>query len=215
MNTDESFSSEGEKEDTFTNTCHPDLKACDEGSSISHGVKGQQRVHSPEKCSEDPGGPALCGQSSSSTEEQQRHTHEKAKISRLHGNATVDQCNNTGEKPFSCPGRETAASHKRNTKSHQRTQEDECDDEDQNLESKQSTSLATEAEETKRSAPCQTVCKNTSFCRNSVYNNRLSLKFYSEIFRHNNKAKGKGLVKFYFSITSFPRGVKKYQKIIN
>ncbi|XP_070832693.1 zinc finger protein 37 homolog isoform X2 [Chaetodon trifascialis] len=75
---------------------------------------------------------------------------EKHKISCICGkapeNVTVHQCNNAV--------RETSASHKRNTKSHQRPHAvDECHAQQQSRDAKQSTSLPTEA---KRSAPCQT-----------------------------------------------------------
>lgn len=167
FNTDESFSPEGEKEDTLT--CHSHLKACGNESSISSGVKRHQRVYLVEKCSEESDGPTLYEQSSSAREGWQRHmimdSEEKPKISCIRGkapgNVTVHQCNNTV--------RETTPSHKRNVKSHQRTHAgDECCAQDQSLDVKQSTSLPTEAEphETKRSAPCQTVRKNT-FCKNS------------------------------------------------
>lgn len=154
FNTDESFSSEGEKEDTSTRTCHPHFKACGKESSISYGVKRHERVYSEES-----DGPTLYEQSSSAREGQQRKmlmdSDEKPKIScmcvKTPGNVTVHQCNNTV-----C---EMTPSHKRNMKSHQRTHAaDECDTQDQSLDVKQSTSLQTEAE-TKRSAPCQTVCK--------------------------------------------------------
>ncbi|XP_070771424.1 uncharacterized protein, partial [Enoplosus armatus] len=154
----ESFSSEGEKEDTSTHTCHPHLKACGKESPVSCGVKRHQRVSSVEKSSES-GGPTLYGQSSSAREGQQRHTlmdsDEKPKISSKHGktpgNVTVHQYNNTV--------REMTPGHKRNMKSHQRTHAGgECYTQDQSLDVKQSTSVTTEAElhETKRSAPCQT-----------------------------------------------------------
>lgn len=151
LNTDESFSSEGEKEDTSTHTCHPHLKACGKESSISCGVKRHERVYSVEKCSEESGGPALYEQSSSAREGRQRHMDSEEKP-----NVTVHQCNNAV--------RETTPSHKRNMKSHQRTHAgDQRYAQDQSLDVKQSTSLTTEAEphETKRSAPCQTVCKST------------------------------------------------------
>lgn len=174
LNTDESLGSEGEKEDTSAHTCYPHLKACGKESSVSYEVKRQQRVTSVEKCSEEPGCPTLYGQSSSSREGRQRHMlvdcDEKPKISCVYekapGNVTVDQCNNTGEKSLSCPVRETPTGHKRNLNSHQTAHaEDGCYAPDQSLDVKQSTSLPTEAElhETKRSAPCQTVCRRT-FC---------------------------------------------------
>ncbi|XP_037620421.1 zinc finger protein 567-like isoform X1 [Sebastes umbrosus] len=144
----ESFSSEGEKEDTSMHSCHPDLE-----SSISYEVKRQQGVYLVERCSEESAGPALYGQSSSAREGRQRHmlmdSDEKPKISCIRGNVTVHQCNNTREKPFSCPVSETTPSHKGSMKSHQRTH---AGDEGYS----QSTSFTTEAEETKRSAPYQT-----------------------------------------------------------
>lgn len=154
LNTDESFSSEGEKEDTSTHTCHPHLKACGKESSVLCEVKRHERVYSVEKCSEESGGLTLYGQSSSAREGRQRHMLMDSE----------HQCNNAV--------RETTPSHKRNMKSHQRTHAgNECYAQDPSLDVKQSTSLTTEAEphETKRSAPCQTVCKNTFFSRNSLY----------------------------------------------
>ncbi|XP_071359872.1 zinc finger protein 850-like [Trachinotus anak] len=158
----ESFGSEGDKEDTFAHDCQPQLKACGKESSISHEVKRQQRVNAVERCSEESG-----GQSSSARGGLQRHmpmdSDEKPKIScvrgKAPGNATADQCNNTAEKSFSCPVRETTPGHKRNMNSHQTTRaEDGCSSPHQSLDVKQSTSLPTEEElhETKRSAPCQT-----------------------------------------------------------
>uniref|UniRef100_UPI0037E75DC9 zinc finger protein 721-like n=1 Tax=Semicossyphus pulcher TaxID=241346 RepID=UPI0037E75DC9 len=153
----ESFSTEGQKEDTSAHTYHPHLTACGRESSISYGEKRQQRGYLVEKCSDEPGGPALYGQSSSAREEWQRHAlmdaDEKPKISCIRGKALGNehQCNNAV--------RETTPSRKRNIKSSQRTHagEEWCS-QDQNLEVKQSTSLPTEAElhETKRLAPCQT-----------------------------------------------------------
>ncbi|KAM9363958.1 uncharacterized protein ABDE67_021648 [Symphorus nematophorus] len=144
----ESFISEGENEDTSTHTFHPNLKASGKESSISYGVKRQEKVYS--------GGPTLYGQSSSAREGRQRHmlvdSDQKPKIScgKAPGNVTVQQCNNAV--------REMTPSHKRNMKSHQKTHADECYAQDQSLDVEQSTSLPTEAElhETKRSAPCQT-----------------------------------------------------------
>ncbi|TKS68570.1 Zinc finger protein 717 [Collichthys lucidus] len=155
----ESFSSEGEKEDASTHTCHPHVNACGKESSISYEVKRHERVYSVEKCSEESGGPILYGQSSSAREGRQRHaimdSDEKLKISytcgKTPGNVTVHQCNNTV--------REMTPGHKRNVKSHQRTHAvEECCAQDQSLDVKESTSLPTEADrhETKRSAPCQT-----------------------------------------------------------
>lgn len=180
LNTDERFGSDAENEDTSTHTCHPHFKACGKDSSISCGVKRHQRSCSVEKCSEESAGPAYCEQSSSATEEQQRHilmdSDEKPKLSCIlgkgPGHVSVHQCNNTGEKPFSCTIREVTPSHKRNTKVCERTNaSEECYVQDQNLDGKQSSSLSTEAElhQTKRSAPYQTVCRNI-FCRNSFYN---------------------------------------------
>lgn len=166
LNTDEHFSSEEEKEDTSTPTCYPHLKAYGKDSSISHGVKRHDRV-----CLEESGGATLYGQSSTAREGLQRHMimdpDEKPKISficgKTAGNVTVYQCNNTV-----C---EMTPSHTKNTKSHQSTYvADECCAQDQSTDVKQSTSLPTEAElhETKRSAPCQTVCINTC-CRNVLF----------------------------------------------
>ncbi|XP_040000904.1 zinc finger protein 37-like isoform X2 [Xiphias gladius] len=163
----ESFCSEEEKEDTSAHSCQSNLKACGKESSISYGVKRQERVNSVEKLSEESGGPTLYGQSSSATEGRQRHmlidSDEKPKIScvrgKAAGNETLDQSSNRGQKSFSCPISETTPSHKRNMNSHQRTlAEDRCYAPDQSLDVKQSTSLPTEAElqETKRSAPYQT-----------------------------------------------------------
>ncbi|XP_031719050.1 zinc finger protein 37-like isoform X2 [Anarrhichthys ocellatus] len=152
----ESISSEGEEEDSSVHSRHPDLKACGKESGISYGVKGEQRVYSAETCS-------LYGQSSSAGEGQQTHalmdTDEKPQISCIRGkaNVTLHQCNNTEEKPFSCPARETTLSRKRNAKSNQRAHAaDECPAQDQSLDEHQSTSTTADAEETKRSAPCQT-----------------------------------------------------------
>lgn len=148
----ESLSSEREKEDTSADTCLPHQKVCGTESSVSCGVKKHQRGCSVEKCFEKPG-PA--------TENLQRHmlmsADEKPQISCMHGkvpgNATLHQCNNTGEKPFSCPGRDMTPSHKRNVKSHQGTEAgEECCAQDQRA------SLHTEEElqQTKTSAACQT-----------------------------------------------------------
>ncbi|XP_033181136.1 zinc finger protein 354A-like isoform X3 [Mastacembelus armatus] len=155
----ESFSSEEEKEVTSVHTCDPHLKACGRECCYSYGVKRHQRVTEVvEKCSEEPGGPILCGQSSCAKDGRQGHvplcsdgkhkiscTHEKASE-----NVTVHQCNNVEGKTFSYPLFE---------KSHQQTHIKEgCCTEDLSLEEKQSTSLQREEElhKTKRSAPCQT-----------------------------------------------------------
>lgn len=166
LNTDENFSSEEEKEDKSTPTCYPHLKAYGKDSSISHGVKRHDRV-----CLEESGGATLYGQSSTAREGLQRHMimdpDGKPKISficgKTPGNVTVYQCNNAV-----C---EMTPGHTKNMKSHQSTHvADECYAQDQSTDVKQSTSLPTEAElhETKRSAPCQTVCTNT-WCRNFLF----------------------------------------------
>lgn len=174
LNTDESFSLEAEREDTFAQTCQPHHKVFGNDSSVSHEVKSrQQGVNYGEKCSEESDGPALYSQSSA-REGRQRHmlvdSDEKPKIScvrgKAPGNAAVDQCNNSGEKSFSCPVRETTnpGRQRRNMNSHQaaHAEEEGCYVPDQSLDVKQSTSLPTEEElhETKRPAPCQTVCRN-------------------------------------------------------
>lgn len=180
LNTDDSFNSEGKKEDTSTHTCHPHLQACGMESSISHGVKTRQRVYSVEKCSEESGGPTLSGQSSSAREGRQRHmlmdSDEKPKIScrcgKATGNVIVHQCSNTVH--------EMTPSHKRNMKSLQRAHAgDVCCTQDQSLDVKQSTSVTTEAElhETKRSAPCQTVCKILYFI-NCFSNHIVVVSYY-------------------------------------
>lgn len=148
-------SSEGENEDASTRTCHPYFKACAKQSSFSCGVKRHDRGYS-----EDSGGPVLYEPSSYAGEGQQRKTlmdSEKPRISctcgKTLGNVTVHQCNNAV-----C---ELTPSHRRTMNSHQRTYAaDEGDSQDQSLDVRQSTSLQTEADphETKRSAPCQTVC---------------------------------------------------------
>lgn len=170
LNADESFSLEADREDTFAQTCQPHHKVFGNESSASHEVKSrQQGVNHGEKCSEESDGPALYGQSSSAREGRQRRalvdSDEKPKIScvrgKAPGNAAVDQCNNSAEKSFSCPARETTnpGRQRRNVNSHQ---EEGCYVPDQSLDVKQSTSLPTEEElhETKRPAPCQTVCRN-------------------------------------------------------
>lgn len=158
----ESFGSDVENEDTSAHTCHSHFKACGRDSSVSCGVQRHQRSCSVEECSEESAGPAYCEQSSSATEEQQRHmdSDEKPKLSCIRGNGpghvSVHQCNNAGEKPFSCAVRETTPGHKRNAKVCERGEEGYA--QDQNLDGKQSTSLSTEAEghQTKISAPYQT-----------------------------------------------------------
>lgn len=149
LNADESLSSEREKEDTSVGACLPHQKACGTESSVPYGVKKHHRGCSVEKCFERPG-PA--------TESLQRHmlmsTDEKPQISRVPGNVTVLQCNNTGEKPFSCPGQDVTPSHKRNVKSHQGTEAGE-----EGCAQDQRASLHTEElQQTKTSASCQTVC---------------------------------------------------------
>lgn len=167
LNTDESFSLEGQKDSTSTTqTCQPHFKACGKESTILHEAKRHQRVNLVEEWSEEPTSPTLHWQSSSASEGQQGHilldSDEKRKISCICEKASgnVQECNHTVEKPLSCPVDETTPSHKKNINSHQRTHAEEgCFVKDQ----KQSTSLQTVAElhETKRSAPCQTVCRNT------------------------------------------------------
>ena len=157
LNTDEGFRSEGEKEETSTHSCPPDVKACGTESSILYGVKRQQRDYLEETgCS-------------STREERPTHmltdSEKKPRISCIQGksdgNVTVHQCNNTEEKPFCC---ETNPGHKRNMKSRQRQHAGE-ESQEQSLHVKQSTSTTEEAE-TKISAPCQTVCTN-SYCGRS------------------------------------------------
>ncbi|KAM7009246.1 uncharacterized protein LKV04_001217 isoform 2-T2 [Tautogolabrus adspersus] len=153
----ESFGSEGEKKDTSSHTSHPHLKACGKESSILRAEKSQQGGYLGEKFSDEPGGPAVYGQSTSARDEWQRHMlmdyDEKPKISFVHGNnpGNVPQCNNTVE--------ENTSTHIRNMKSHQKTQAGvDCYSKDQSLDMRQSTSLPTDTElhETKQSAPCQT-----------------------------------------------------------
>lgn len=154
LNADESLSSEREKEDASVDGCLPHQKASGVESSASYGVKKPQRGCAAEKRFEKP-----CP----ATESLQRHklasSDEKPQISckcgKASGNVTVHQCNNTGENPLSCPGRDMTPGHKRNVKSHQ-----ECWDRDQRA------SLHTEEElqQTETSAPCQTVCC-FRFCR--------------------------------------------------
>lgn len=142
----ESLSSEREKEDASVDACLSHQKASGVESSASYGVKKPQRGCAAEKRFEKPG-PA--------TESLQRHklvsSDEKPQISckcgKASGNVTVHQCNNTGEKPLSCPGRDMTPGHKRNVKSHQ-----ERWDQDRRA------SLHTEEElqQTKTSAPCPT-----------------------------------------------------------
>uniref|UniRef100_A0A3Q3F0H1 Zinc finger protein 850-like n=1 Tax=Labrus bergylta TaxID=56723 RepID=A0A3Q3F0H1_9LABR len=153
----ESFSSEGEKKDASSHPYHPHLKARGKESSILRTEKSQQGENLGEKCSDEPGGPAVYGQSSSARDEWQRHMlmdyDEKPKMSFVHGNnpGHVHQCNNTVE--------ESTSTHIRNMKSHQRTQAGiNCYSKNQSLDMRQSTSLPTDAElhETRQSAPCQT-----------------------------------------------------------
>ncbi|KAF3852606.1 hypothetical protein F7725_005961 [Dissostichus mawsoni] len=120
----EGFRSEGEKEETSTHSCPPDVKACGTESSVLYGVKRQQRDYSEEKCSEETGCSELYGQSSFTREEATHmltDSEEKPRISCIQGksdgNVTVHQGNNTEEKPFCC---ETNPGHKRNMKSRQR-----------------------------------------------------------------------------------------------
>lgn len=153
---DESFSSEEEKEDPSTHPCHPHFTACGKESSISYGLKRQERVYSEESS-----GPMLYEQSSSEGKQRKvlLDSDEKPKISYICvksvGNVTMQQSNNKHCK---------MTLSQRNMKSQQRTYTaDECDAQVQSLDVKQSTSLPTEAEphETKSSAPCQTVCETT------------------------------------------------------
>ncbi|XP_022066741.1 zinc finger protein 37-like isoform X1 [Acanthochromis polyacanthus] len=158
----ECFSSEGEKEDSSADICLPHLKACEKERSVSYAAKRHQTVYPVEKCSEESdGGPTPYGQSSTAREGRQGHmltgSDEKPKISCVRGktlgNMTAHQCNNTREKPFSCPVRDLTPSHKTNIKSHQSSNaREEYSAQDE------STSLHTEAElnQTKRSPPYQT-----------------------------------------------------------
>lgn len=169
LNTDESFSSDGQKEVTSTQTCYPHLKACGKENTISYEATRRQRVNLVEEYCEESAGPSLHGQSSSAREGQLGHilldSDEKHTISciceKARGN--VQQCSSTREKAFSCPVHETTPSHKCNIKTHQRTRADEgCFVEDRERDVKQHTSLQTESElrETKRTALCQNVCRN-------------------------------------------------------
>lgn len=139
---DESYCSGGETGDPAAHTFHPHLKACEEESCNSHAVKRQ--------CSEESG-------------HMLTDSDAKPKVScvgvKVPGHETADECNNTGERSFSCPKRETTPSHTRNVSSRQRSHAEEgCHAPGQSLDVKQSTSLPTEAEphETKSSALCQT-----------------------------------------------------------
>ena len=155
FNADESFSSEGEKEDTLTDTCHPNFRAEGKESCVSYRAKRHERIYL-----EGAGGLTPYEESSSAREGLQRKmfmdSDEKSRISCLcgktMGNVTVHQCNNTA-----C---EMNPSISRNTKSRQRTAVDDGDAQDQSVDIKQSTSLLTEADpnETKQPALCQTVC---------------------------------------------------------
>lgn len=169
LNTDESFSLDGQKEVTTTQTCHPHLNACGKENTISYEAKRHQRVNLVEEYCEESAGPALYGQSASAREGQQGHillgSDEKHTISCICEKTTgnVQQRSSTREKPFSCPVHETTPSHKSNIKTHQRTHADDgCFVEDQEHDGKQCTSLQTESElhETKRTALCQNVCRN-------------------------------------------------------
>ncbi|XP_041640648.1 zinc finger protein 852-like [Cheilinus undulatus] len=152
----ESFGSQQEKEDASTPVYNPHLTASGKECSISYGEKRQQRGYLVEKWSEEPGGPVVYAQSSSSREERQRRTimdhDEKPKISFKCGNnpGNVDQCNNTEQESTFCA--------LRNTRPQQRAHEgDKCYTKDQSLDLRRSTSLPAEAElqETKQSSPCQ------------------------------------------------------------
>lgn len=168
FNSDENFSSEGEREDASTNVCHSLFKACGKDGSISCGVKRHQGLCSLEQCAEESAGPAYCEWSSSAREEQQRHSFmdsdDKPKLSCVHGNVFVHRCNNAGEKPFSCAVCETTPSCKGNMDFCGETKAgEESHAQDQNMDGKQSTSLSTEAQQqqTKRSAPYHTVCRSS------------------------------------------------------
>ncbi|KAK2817347.1 hypothetical protein Q5P01_025538 [Channa striata] len=161
----ESFSSEGQKEGTSAQTCHPHLTACGKESFVSHEVKRHERLNSLGKCSEEAGGPPqiiLHGESSSARDGQQGHIlvdFDATGCVGVKASGNVQGCNNTGEKPVSCLQPEATAGHKTDIKSHPRTPtEEEHYAKDRNTDEKQSTSLQTEAElhKTKRSAPCQT-----------------------------------------------------------
>lgn len=152
--TDESFSSDEEKEDASTHPSHSHFTACGKESSISYGLKRQERVYSEESS-----GPTLYEQSSSEGKQRKMllDSDEKPKIScnclKSVGNVTARQSINKHCK---------MTLSQRNIKSQQRTcAADECDAQVQSLDVKQSTSLPTEAEphETKCSTPCQTVCE--------------------------------------------------------
>ncbi|XP_067354020.1 zinc finger protein 37-like isoform X2 [Channa argus] len=156
----ENFSSEGQKEGASAQTCHPHLKASGKESSVSFEVKRHQRLNSLEKCSEEPGGPALHGQSSSAREGQQGHIFVDSDGTSCVGekaSGKLQECNNTGENPVSCPLPETTTGHETDIQLHPRTPvEGECYSEDRNFDVKQSTSLQTEAELLKTKTSCQT-----------------------------------------------------------
>jgi len=132
-NTDERVSSEGEEEE----------EEQEEDSSV-------HSRHADLKA---------CGKGTVQSSEGLMDADEKPKTSCSRGTADVTshQCDNAGEKPFCCPARETTLGHKSNVKSNRR---ERVGGDHQTREEKQSTSTATDAEETKRSAPCQRVCKH-------------------------------------------------------
>lgn len=141
LNTDEGFRSAGEKEETSTHSCPPDVKACGTESSGCSSTREERPTHMLTDSEEKPRISCIGGKSD--------------------GSVTVHQGNNTEEKPFCC---ETNPGQKRNMKSCQRQHAGE-ESQEQSLHVKQSTSTTEEAE-TKRSAPCQTVCKH-SYCGRS------------------------------------------------
>ncbi|KAM9856515.1 uncharacterized protein ACBR49_000242 isoform 2-T2 [Aulostomus maculatus] len=170
---DENFISKGEPEDSSIHVC-PHLKACEKDGSIPLVVKKHQRCL--ENCCEE-----SAGQSSSSRGGQKRcllvDFDDKPTLSRLRGkglgNASVHQCNITGEKPISCAVCETIPSCKRNVKVCEGTHEaEEC--------------YAQEAEvhQTKTSAPYNTM---RGIFKSSVSSCSCSLPDSSPLASHGHK----------------------------
>ncbi|XP_033943622.1 zinc finger protein 184-like [Pseudochaenichthys georgianus] len=127
----EGFRSAGEKEETSTYSCPPDVKACGTESSGYSSTREERPTHMLTDSEEKPRISCIGGKSD--------------------GSVTAHQGNNTEEKPFCC---ETNPGQKRNMKSCQRQHAGE-ESQEQSLHVKQSTSTTEEAE-TKRSVPCQT-----------------------------------------------------------
>lgn len=157
LNTDEGFSSDGQKEVTSIQTRHPDLRACGKENTISYEAMRHQRVHLVEEHCEESAGAALSAREGHILLCSAPCICEKA-------TGNVQQCSSTREKPFSCPVHETAPSHESSLKTHHRTHADDgCVVADQERVVKQHTSSQRESEphETKRTALCPNVCRNT------------------------------------------------------